>query len=285
MRSVTYDQLLQPLPRYCPKALYYKAINVLMRGIGRWSAGIDLGYRYGFDSGVMLEYVYRNQAQGRYGVGVVIDRLYLNTPGWVGIRQRGELVRGELKALVREKTRDKSGPVRIVDLACGSGRYVLEALHDLADVDVCVTLRDYKIENVRNAQTLARLVGVQATIEQADAFSDADLESILKEKTDIIVVSGLHEIIDNDVLVAHHFHQIAEILKPGGSLLLTIQPSHPQLEFIARVLPSHTGRMWAMRLRSCELTRRWVEEAGLSFASKKMENNGIFGVIRADKLT
>ncbi|QQG35787.1 MAG: class I SAM-dependent methyltransferase family protein [Micavibrio aeruginosavorus] len=284
MHSVPYDQLIQPLPRYCFKALYYKAINSLMRGVGRWSTGIDLGYRYGFDSGVMLEYVYCNQAQGRYGIGVWLDRLYLNAPGWVGIRQRGELVREELKALAREKARNKSGPVKIVDLACGGGRYVLEALRDLSDLDVQAILRDYRVENVCCAQTLAQDMGIQAIIEQADAFSDDDLALILKEQPDIVVVSGLHEIIDNDGLVARHLRQIAAILGQGGSLLLTIQPEHPQLEFIARVLPSHTGRMWVMRLRPCELTRRWVEEAGLYFVGKKMENKGIFGVIRVDKL-
>lgn len=43
----------------------------LMRGvlstIGRTSKGIQIGYRYGFDSGIMLDYVYVNEAHGLAG--------------------------------------------------------------------------------------------------------------------------------------------------------------------------------------------------------------------------
>jgi tRNA G10 N-methylase Trm11 len=96
-------------------------------------------------------------------------------------------------------------------------------------------------------------------------------------------VSGLHEIVKDDRLVRDHFRQIAEVLAPGGRLIVTVQPDHPQLEFIARVLTTHTGRPWAMRLRSVELVSAWAREAGLSVASVRMEELGIFGVLVARK--
>jgi hypothetical protein len=97
------------------------------------------------------------------------------------------------------------------------------------------------------------------------------------------VVSGLHEIVDDDTLVENHFRQIAHILAPGGTLLVTVQPDNPQVEFIARVLKSHTGRRWAMRLRPVALTRGWLVAAGFIVEDVEMEPLGIFGVIRARK--
>jgi len=59
-----------------------------VRFAGRFSRGIELGWRHGFDSGLSLDYVYKNEAGGVMGVGRLIDKSYLNSPGWRGVRQR-----------------------------------------------------------------------------------------------------------------------------------------------------------------------------------------------------
>src|SRR5579885_3819366 len=69
----------------------------LLRGLlasaGRASRGIRIGYRYGFDSGTMLDYVYEDEAHGIAGIGALIDRAYLNAIGWRAIRARRDLDR------------------------------------------------------------------------------------------------------------------------------------------------------------------------------------------------
>ncbi|HEX2221515.1 MAG TPA: class I SAM-dependent methyltransferase family protein, partial [Candidatus Limnocylindria bacterium] len=86
-RSPSYEELSRPLPRWHPRAWYYGALAVALRTVGRLSAGIDLGFRAGFDSGLMMEYVYANRAQGRSPLGRLIDRAYLDAIGWQGIRR------------------------------------------------------------------------------------------------------------------------------------------------------------------------------------------------------
>jgi len=58
-----------------------------MKTGGRLSKGIDLGWRSGFDSGLTLDYVYDNRRKGTTPLGRLIDRNYLNSPGWRGIRR------------------------------------------------------------------------------------------------------------------------------------------------------------------------------------------------------
>jgi hypothetical protein len=57
--------------------------------IGGWfSEGVALGHRTRFDSGSTLDYVYRNEPQGKGALGRFIDKGYLESIGWRGIRQR-----------------------------------------------------------------------------------------------------------------------------------------------------------------------------------------------------
>lgn len=283
MSSLTVEYLQKPLPIWNPKSWYYNAVSALMRTIGKCSNGISVGYTYGFDSGVMLEYIYKNNAAGKFGIGPIIDRIYLNAPGWKGIRGRGALVKNAIQEAVKQQYINTGAPVRVIDLACGGGRYVIEALSELPEeIEYDALLRDYKRENVEAAKALAEELGVTAIIEQGDAFSDFDLED-LYDSADIVIVSGLHEIIDENHLIENHFYQVFKIMKKGGTFINTVQPNHPQLEFIARVLPSHTGNLWAMRLRSVEQTQSWIKRAGFTLDNLEIEPQNIFGVITARK--
>lgn len=277
----TYDQLIRPLPVWNPKAWYYGVLGLSLKTVGRLSNGVRLGYRYGFDSGVMLEYVYRNQPRGITPIGTVIDWAYLNSRGWRGIRQRSRVLKATLRqVLITYQSRGIH--CHLLDVACGGGRYDLEVLRDFSRDTVTATLRDYKAENVAQARQLARQLGIEARIEQADAFNDGELQRV-QPSPNLVVVSGLHEILPNDQLIANHFHQLYQIMAAPGTLIFTIQPHHPQLELIARTLPAHTGKPWVMRLRAWELTRQWARAAGFQNLQVHMEPNGIFGVVVAEK--
>lgn len=103
----------------------------LLRGmlstVGRASKGVRVGYRFGFDSGIMLDYVYVNRAQGALGIGKLIDRAYLDAVGWRAIRARRVLLKQMLRAEI-ERNRANSEPIRLLDVAAGPGRYLQEVL-------------------------------------------------------------------------------------------------------------------------------------------------------------
>jgi SAM-dependent methyltransferase len=278
-------ELTRPLPPLHPKAIRYGIARLFIRTVGRLSKGIETGCTHGFDSGVMLDHVYANRAEGRFLVGRLIDRIYLDAPGWSGIRNRGELLRDTIVAEAM-KAADGGKSVTLADLACGGGRYLVSALQMLRDkgIGVHATLRDYREENVRKARENTARAGIDAVVEPGDAFSDTDLARLSAPAApDLVIVSGLHEIIDDDRLVRHHFAQIARLLASGGRLIVTVQPDHPQVEFIARVLTTHSGRPWAMRLRSIDLMSAWAQEAGFTVETVSMERRGIFGVLVARK--
>ena len=58
--------------------LYHPALRLAMRTYGQLSTGIRLGYREGFNSGSMVDYVYAIVAHGISPIGRLIERVMLD---------------------------------------------------------------------------------------------------------------------------------------------------------------------------------------------------------------
>ena len=100
--------------------LRHRLLRLGLRSVGRLSDGVRLGYRSGFDSGSMLEYVYANRASGITPLGRAIDRAFLDDRVWQGVRDRRELLIGHLRRALSE-----AGPgARLFDLAAGQASYL-----------------------------------------------------------------------------------------------------------------------------------------------------------------
>jgi hypothetical protein len=134
---------------------------------GRLSRGINIGWRYGFDSGLSLDYVYKKEPHGWSPLGRVIDKSYLNSIGRRGIRQRKANLNKILRGLILKVHRENR-PVRILDIAAGAGRYVIETIRDMPEIAIGATLCDYKQENVDAGRALADELNVGAC--RGDAF-------------------------------------------------------------------------------------------------------------------
>ena len=279
------ESLAAPLPHNSLRDLYWRTIRASMRLGSKLSEGVKLGFDTGFDSGSTLDYVYRNQPSGKGGLGRMIDQNYLNSIGWRGIRQR-KLSVEELLRLTMAKLREEGRPVRIVDIAAGHGRYILEALQGVSPLPESILLRDYSDTNVREGGALIRDKGLGdiAQFVKGDAFNRADLAA-LELKPTLAVVSGLYELFADNTMVGGSLAGLAEAVEPGGYLVYTGQPWHPQLELIARALTSHRqGQAWVMRRRSQAEMDQLVEAAGFRKITQRVDEWGIFTVSLAQRM-
>jgi len=248
-----------------------------LRAAGRLSHGVNLGWRNGFDSGLSLDYVYENKPRGSLGVGRLIDKSYLNSIGWRGIRQRKANLKDALRNVI-EKLRKEGRPVRILDIAAGAGRYVMETVHELPDIPISAILRDYKQENVEAARALAQEFGLKNVIvERGDAF-DRDSIAIIAPQATIGIVSGLYELFPSNEPILNSLLGLAGAIEPGGYLIYTNQPWHPQVEFIARVLRNREGEPWIMRRRTTAEIDELVCVAGFRKVAMEVDQWGMFTV-------
>jgi len=71
---------------------------------------------------------------------------------------------------------------------------------------------------------------------------------------------------------------VARAVKPGGYIVYTGQPWHPQVEMIARVLRNREGKPWIMRRRTQEEMDDLVREAGFEKIAQEIDKWGIFTV-------
>lgn len=271
--------LAEALPWYTPRGAYWALTRLGLKFGGLLSRGIALGHATGFDSGSTLDYVYRNQAQGAPLIGTAIDRTYLDSIGWRGIRVR----KTHVEALLREafgRVRQRGLPLRVMDVAAGHGRYVLDAVAASDVAPESILLRDYSDINVRDGRALIaeRGLGDIARFEQGDAFDRDDLAKVAPQPT-VAVVSGLYELFPDNDQVARSLGGIAAAVPPGGCLVYTGQPWHPQLELIARALTSHrAGQAWVMRRRTQAEMDQLVEAAGFRKVAQRIDEFGIFTV-------
>ncbi|MDF3832562.1 bifunctional alpha/beta hydrolase/class I SAM-dependent methyltransferase [Cupriavidus basilensis] len=278
------DRLARPLSPASPAGMYWALARAGLKFGGLLSDGVRLGHQTGFDSGSTLDYVYCNKAGGRFGIGPVIDRNYLDAIGWRGIRQRKVHIE-ELLGDAIASLRAAGAPVRIVDIAAGHGRYVLEALangfHGAAAQQVqSILLRDYSDINVTQGRALIRAKGLAdiARFEKGDAFDGDDLAALDPAPT-LAIVSGLYELFGDNAMVSRSLGGLARAVAPGGYLVYTGQPWHPQLEFIARALTSHrAGSAWVMRRRPQAEMDELVRQAGFEKIAQRIDPWGIFTV-------
>jgi len=277
------EALATPLPALSPRGLYWGATRLGLRLGGRVSEGLRLGHETGFDSGSTLDYVYRDRAGSSGRIGRAMDRSYLDSPGWRGIRQRKRNAEELLREAAR-RLRDAGQPVRALDIAAGHGRYVLDALAEARSDSVL--LRDYSPINVEAGRRLiaGRGLGDVARFEAGDAF-DRDALAALEPRPTLGIVSGLYELFTDNAAVRRSLEGLAAAIPEGGYLVYTNQPWHPQLEMIARALTSHRGgQAWVMRRRTQAEMDQLVAAAGFRKIGQRIDEWGIFTVSLAQRV-
>jgi hypothetical protein len=175
--------------------------------------------------------------------------------------------------------------IHVVDIAAGHGRYVLEALAGSEIQPQSILLRDYSDINVNDGAALIREKGLTqlARFETGDAF-DADSLAAITPRPTVGIVSGLYELFSDNALVRRSLEGLSAAIPPGGYLIYTCQPWHPQLELIARALTSHRqGAAWVMRRRTQAEMDQLVEAAGFRKLEQRIDEWGIFTVALAQR--
>lgn len=276
-----YDELSSKIFPLCYKSWGYKLLSLGMKTVGRLSDSMRLGWKLGFDSGAMLDYVYQNKARGITPIGKLIDRAHLDSVGWKGIRQRKVHLEHALRAALDDVLTRKD-TAQVLDIATGQGRYVLDVLQDYPQAQAL--LRDYSPINVEAGKVHVTERNIRnARYEEGNAFDGESVRSA--GKADVAIVSGLYELFPENDLLRTSLGALADVVPQGGYLIYTNQPWHPQMELIARTLTSHRdGQPWVMRRRTQQEMDQLVSQAGFVKEQMMIDDDGIFTVSVARKM-
>ncbi|MDZ4402956.1 bifunctional alpha/beta hydrolase/class I SAM-dependent methyltransferase [Prosthecobacter sp.] len=278
--NAEFASLKKPLPSPSLRGLSFIFQRAALGTTGRLSQGIRIGHATGFDSGESLDYVYDNKPRGNLLVGKVIDYFYLNAIGWRGIRQRRACMNQALRFAVKQ-VREAGMPLQLMDIAGGAGRYLLDVLDE---PDLKILCRDWSESALARGRESAQQMGLSERIThlRGDAFDEQSLATV-EPKPSIAVVSGLYELFPENDKLQRSLRGLFSAVNPGGWLIYTGQPWHPQVEMIARTLTNRDGQYWIMRRRPQGEMDALVEQAGFKKEKQWIDDFGIFTVSIARK--
>ncbi len=257
----------------------WAALRGILHSVGRTSDGIALGLERGFDSGESMEYIYRNQPSGRWGIGWLADWLYLQQIGCRGLRGRKRQLQDALRETIAAN-RVAGQATHILDVAAGPADYLLEVFADDGGDDLSAECRDLDTAGLARGRQRGAALASRVRYIRADALDPAAFAA-LTPTPNVAIVSGFYEILLSDEQVRRSLRLIAGALPPGGTLIFTTQVQHPQLEMIAHVCNNRYGEPWLMKLRAAEMVAAWAAEAGFVDPRTRIEPLGLFTVTTA----
>ena len=259
--------------------IFYSIQKFSMKTFGFLSKGMSLGLRYGFDSGISLDYIYKNQADGKLLLGKFIDRFYLNQIGWAGVRERKK----NLLTLIEEKINNLGEEnVKILDVAGGTGNYLFDIKEKYPKIHILIN--EFKKSNIEVGEEVIKKNNWEnISFVNYDCF-DKETYKKINYTPNIVIISGVFELFEDNNMLENTISGVAEILEKNGAVIYTGQPWHPQLKQIALVLNSHKGndKSWLMRRRSEKELDGLFEKYNLNKEKMLIDNNGIFTVSLAE---
>ena len=259
--------------------IFYSIQKFSMKTFGFLSKGMSLGLKYGFDSGISLDYIYKNQANGKLLIGKFIDRFYLNQIGWAGVRERKK----NLLALIEEKINNLGEEnVKVLDVAGGTGNYLFDIKGKYPKVEILIN--EFKKSNIEVGEEVIKKNNWEnISFVNYDCF-DKETYKKINYTPNIVIISGVFELFEDNSMLENTISGITEILDKNGVVIYTGQPWHPQLKQIALVLNSHKGnnKSWLMRRRSEKELDSLFENYNLKKEKMLIDNDGIFTVSLAE---
>ncbi len=249
-------------------SLKHLALRAFMRTAGRLSDGIRLGYQVGFNSGTMVDYVYRSRAHGITPIGTLIDRVMLDHAVWRAVRARRRMLIDELRALLAEDP-----DAAVFDVAAGPGSYLFE----LPCGDIWAG--DFHASEVeRGCRRAAEDGRGDIHFVQADAF---DPVTWPKSRFDILVASGFIDILDDDADVRRLLAAGTAATEPGARWVFTVMEGHPDLLMLRDVLVNFDLESWSAVTRSAEEVLAVAGEFGWRCRRICREPSGQYAVVTA----
>lgn len=270
-----FEELQKTLPWYSPRRWYFGLISFFLKTVGQLSDGIKTGYRHGFDSGMIMNYVYKNSPRGRFFIGRKLDEAFLAQITCRAWRAVKEIQKNMILSYLAERD---GGGTFIADLASGDADYLNDVLRQTGP-GVRALLRDISETALAGSGRTARRLGLtdRVSFGRGDALDTESLKAIT-ERPDLVIEVGLYGIIHDDALIRGHFSQLKDILNPDA-LLFNVQTRNPQIELIARVLRNQDGERCVWHLRPVEQVIGWAEEAGFRDPKVTFDPYGIYAVV------
>ncbi len=262
--------------------IYKKVIRnlMLMSRLGRQSVLGEASTGYNFD------HMYENKSEGTGLIGKIIDRALLNLPAVQATRSRRSCIK-KILANEIENHEIENKTTRIMDIACGAGRYLLDVNQMFQGKNVETLGVDYDLKSIARGEKLAQKYNVsQSSLRffRGNVFRLRLLKKLGKNidwRPNIIVSSGLTVYID-DQKVHDMLEQVYEGLDRNGLFLVDSQENNPSRKLMEKVCNTKDGA-WVLYYRQPSLWRKWLHETGFRDIRVSRDKWNMYNICTARK--
>lgn len=169
-----------------------------------------------------IEKIYNNHPEGAGRIGAVVDRLFLEMPAAVAVRNRRGLVAEEIRRTVDEHAA-VNRPARVLSLACGPAREIADVFASLGDrnrlVATCLDIDLQALAFVADWRDKAALKSRIQLLNQNLISLALGRATLQVAPQDLVYSIGLIDYFD-DRMVVKMLDFIFGILAPGGRVIL-----------------------------------------------------------------
>ena len=255
-------------------------VKMVVRSIGSWSDGIGIAMKEGFTSGIMLDYIYKNQPSGKYFIGKLLDKAYLGHEGWRVVRQRKDNLCANLEKAIG-LTLEAKGCARICDVAAGPALYITDVLEKYQNDGVSAEIRDIDVRWLEKAKQRADAKGLRLTYRVANALEKDDFT--FDTIPDVFVASGFYDWFNDAEMIKKSMRLIYDSLPENGYFVFTNQSAHVALDMTNEVFKDFNNEPLEMVTWDTDVVNAWVEEIGFTIMDVRKDEKGCYSNVLSVK--
>lgn len=229
----------------------------------------------------MLDYIYKNEPEGKLFIGKLIDKIYLNHPGWQDVRTRKNNLTLNLKDAVNYVLQEKN-EVRICDVASGPARYLLDVLEEFKGKPVSAELRDLDVRWLLEAKETAGKRGLEVDYRTANALEESDFN--FEKNPDIMVASGFYDWFDDIEVIKKSMRLIYNSLPVNGYFVFSIQAGHVALSLTNKIFKDFNNHQLKMVTWNMEVINSVLKELGFVTVTQRCDEKGHYPVLLVKKV-
>lgn len=215
------------------------------------------------DSGLNFDHIYRNKAKGYTKFGLIVDKILLNLPAAKATRYRKARIVGKLREEI-ERNITQGKKTKIVDLASGPSRYLVEAITDQNKDHVEGLCLDIERRNLEFGKKIA--INKPLLFKKANVLNLSHFKQLSKKVAwipNLVLCSGLYEYLE-DAEVKKSLNEIISSLDTHGLLLFITQMNNPNKKLIEKLGKTKKEKSWVLFYRKPAVLKEWMDRAGFS---------------------
>jgi len=235
------------------------------------------------DSGLNIDHMYRNDPKGITPIGKLVDRVLLNLPSVQATRYKkniiGKILLNDISnnIILRKKT-------RIVDIASGPARYIVDAITSYNEGNVEVLCLDSDKKSISFGKVIAGKKPMRYA--KANVFKLKHLKTFAKKifwMPNIVIATGFFEILPDEIF-EKLLRDIYIHIDKDGLVLFTAQGSNPSKKLMSKIGKKQDGTEWNIYFRTPEYLREIMLKIGFRDVVISIDKWGIYEYCTGRKL-